>query len=170
MIESLDLFFKFRLTAFEAAFENSTRLIELLQSNRVKDILTVGTSEKVKSDKEYLDSLKISNKIDELSNIVKQKVKSNIYPLIVVQFVNGLLYLTKHYNIALNDDAYRSIYNKFLKENFRKEFYRIDVNSIKEECINKIQNKRLKSDFSSLAKKLWLQEFDNYHKIEKDER
>lgn len=151
-IESLDLFFKFRLTEFEAAFENSTKLISLLQSNRVKEILSNDTSEKLIAEKEYLDSLKITEKTDELSNIVKQKVRNNNYPLIVTQFINGLFDLTSHYKINLNDDAYRAIYNKFRTIQFKNEFYRMDIKYITEECIRKISNERLKSDFTIMAK------------------
>jgi len=163
-IESLDLFFKFRLTQFEAAFENSTKLLSLLQSNRIKEILKSENSEKLKKDKQYLDSLEIPDKMDELSNIVKQKIKSNSYPLIATQFINGLFELTSHYNIRLNDDAYRTIYNKFRRPNFKSEFYRLNMRHITDECIDKIENKRLKSDFSSMTKNLWLEDFTNYHK------
>ncbi|GGG98339.1 hypothetical protein GCM10011416_15560 [Polaribacter pacificus] len=167
-IESLDLFFKFRLTEFEAAFENSTRLIGLLQSNRIGDIFT-STSEKEKNEKEYLDSLGIKEKTRELSNIVKQKIMNNNYPLIVTQFINGLLELTKHYKIELNDDAYREIYNRLRKSNFKEELYRIDLNNILSECIDKIEDEKLKNNFLSMAKKQWISDFTNYHKSENNE-
>jgi GTPase SAR1 family protein len=167
-IESLDFYFKFRITQFEAAFENSTRLISLLQSNRIKDIFK-DSSEKEKKEREYLDSLDIKTKTEELSNIVKQKVNTNNYPLIVTQFINGLLELTKHYGITLNDDAYREIYNKLRKAVFKSELYRIDINNLIEECINKINDTKLKASFLNMAKKQWIIEFNNYHKKENNE-
>jgi hypothetical protein len=79
------------------------------------------------------------------------------------------LELTKHYGISLNDDAYREIYHKLRKAVFKSELYRIDINNLIEECINKINDTKLKASFLNMAKKQWIIEFNNYHKKENNE-
>ncbi len=168
VIDSLDLFFKFRYTVFEDKFENSTRLIEMLQTNKMKSIFTK-ESENEKDEIKYLDSLNIVEKTSELSSIVEDKIKNNLYPINVIKFINGLLELTKHYNIRLHDVAYRAIYNKLKTPSFKEKLYMIDVNNLIDECLNKIEDDKLKKSITNMVKKQWITDYKNYYKTKKDE-
>ncbi|WP_299362160.1 P-loop NTPase fold protein [Winogradskyella sp.] len=168
-IESLDLFFKFRLTEFERKFENSTKLIRLLESNRISSIL-IDNSDKNIDDKKYLDNLDFKSKTVDLSNIAKQKIKTNIYPLTSVNFINGLMELTKHYEIKLNDDAYREFFKKLKKDPFSNYIHRLNIQNILVECLDKIENSRLKESFMKILLDQWIIDFVNFSNTQRNQQ
>lgn len=170
-IDSLEVFFKFKISEFESTFENSSRLIKLIESNRIKDLFeeTIGEKNEEKekekeNDKKYLDSLELKNKQYELSQIVKQKISSTSNPVIAFKFINGVLYLTKKYDLELEYPAYREIIQNLKKG--ESHFQLIDPSSMISECVNKSKDKDLRGEFISVCKKQWLSDFESYKQKE----
>lgn len=167
-IESLDLFFKLRRSDFENKLENSVRLIKLIETNRIKDILSLDeskitdeTDNLLVNDFEFIKKFNLENKQHELSEIVIEKMRKISNPILLAKFVDGLLHLVKNKEIVLQNKAYRMIYNK-LKQN-ENNISDITPNLLIDECYDKIGNKVEKEKFRKIISKKYIEDFVNAH-------
>lgn len=169
-IESLDLFFKLRRSDFENKLENSVRLIKLIETNRVNDILKLDeskinqeTDKLLINDFDFVKNFDLENKQHELSEIVIEKMRKMANPILLAKFVDGLLHLIKYKGIELQPKAYRMIYNK-LKQN-ENNISDITPNLLLEECYSKIGNKTEREKFRKIISKKHVEDFVNAHNI-----
>ncbi len=167
-IESLNLFFKLRRSDFENKLENSVKLIKLIETNRVKDILKIDES-KIKdeidklliNDFEFIKNFDLENKQHELSQIVMEKMRKMTNPILLAKFVDGLLHLLKYKEIELKPMAYKMIYNK-LKQN-ENNISDITPKLLVDECYSKIVNKNEKEKFRKIISEKYIEDFINAH-------
>lgn len=169
-IESLDLFFKLRRSDFENKLENSVRLIKLIETNRVNDIIKLDESKlKEETDKslindfKFIKNFKLENKEHELSEIVNEKMRKMNNPILLAKFIDGLLHLLKHKEIELQPKAYRMIYNK-LKQH-ENNISNISLKLLIDECYSKIGNKAEKEKLRKVISKKHIEDFVNAHNI-----
>ena len=167
-IENLDLFFKFRLTKFEEQFENSAKLIKLIESNEIELIINSEINSKEESklvdNKAYLDTLDLENKIVGFSNIVKEKIQKNIYPVYVIQFIDSVFHLTKKYELKLNTETYRVIYQKL--EEFKDYVNILKISNLVSEGFRKVDDPYIKGKIKSLLSKVLSEDFVQTNKSE----
>jgi len=167
-IESLDLFFKLRRSDFENKLENSVRLIKLIETNRVSDIIKLDessineeTDKLLTNDFEFIKKFNLENKQHELSEIIIEKMRKMSNPILLAKFIDGLLHLLKHKEMELLPKAYRMIYNK-LKQH-ENNISDINPKLLIEECYNKIGNKIEKEKLRKVISKKHVEDFVNAH-------
>lgn len=167
-IKSLDVFFKLRKNEFDLQFENSDKLIRLIESQEIKNIVLWKEDLSTKkpnlnkigeNDMNYIDSLDIKAKEVAFNQVVKQKISKTINPVLIAKFIDGLFYLTRCYDIKLNDETYNSITTQLgLATSY---FYIINPENIIGEAHNKITKVQLKLRLLNLVKKQWVIDFVN---------
>ncbi|WP_412560903.1 P-loop NTPase fold protein [Winogradskyella sp. MIT101101] len=144
-IESLDVFFKLRRSSFEAELGNSVKLMRLLETSRIIDVINFTESKEEDStkadknlheDNSFIKNLNLKGKEDALSEIIKERLRDSKNPILLAKFINGILHLTHYKDISLDRKVYRMIYNK-LKEHGT---YVSEINPklLIEECYNKM--------------------------------
>ncbi len=169
-IESLDLFFKLRRSDFENKLENSVRLIKLIETNRISDILklkktniTEETDKLLINDFDFIEKFNLENKQSELSEIVIEKMRKMSNPILLAKFIDGLLHLLKHKEIELLPKTYRMIYNKLKQQ--ENNISDINPKLLIEECYNKIADKSEKEKLRRVIAKRHVEDFVNAHDI-----
>lgn len=162
-IESLDLFFKFRRSDFEAKFENSIRLIKLIETNKINDLLTSEDmdEETKKEDLKYLSDLNLEKKSYEFSQVVNEKLRNTNNPILITKFINGVFILTNLKSITLEEDSYRLIYSKL--EQSREHISEIEPKLLNSECFSKISSKYYEQKIKDLVTKQQVKDFITSH-------
>ena len=167
-IESLDVFFKLRRSKFEVDLGgNSVKLIKLIETNRIVDLIKPEKSNKEDSnfeeDLNFLKELNFEGKENALGNIIEERLRVSKNPILLSKFINGVLHLTHYKKLSLSNKVYRMIYNK-LKEH-GKNLSEIDPKLLIEECyintttnvdkngLKDIINKKHREDFVQAHRK-----------------
>lgn len=167
-IESLDLFFKLRRSDFENKLENSVRLIRLIETNRINQIvkldessITEETDKLLINDFDFVKNFNLDNKQHELSEIIIEKMRKMSNPILLAKFIDGLLHLLKHKEIELQPKVYRMIYNK-LKQH-ENNISEISLKLLIEQCYNKISNKTEQEKLRKVISKKHVEDFVKAH-------
>lgn len=170
IINSLDIFFKLRKSEFEEKFNNSDRLIRIIENLEIKNIvksITVKEESKIDTfktnpdDIDYLNNLNIQEKLNDFNSIIRQKLSKKINQVIISRFIDGLLFLTRYYNIKLQDQTYRGVLAK-LKE-AKHYIYTIDSENLVSQIFEKVDTVSIKNQFIKEVKKQWIDDFLNIH-------
>ncbi len=140
-IESLDVFFKLRRSKFEVDLGgNSVKLMKLIESNRIVDLIHPEKSTKedlsLEDDITFLNDLNFEGKESALGNIIEERLRVSKNPIVLSKFINGVLHLTNFKKLTLSNKVYRMIYNK-LKEH-GNNLSEIDPKLLIEECYDKM--------------------------------
>lgn len=164
MIESLDIFFKLRKSEFDIEFGNSERLIKLIQTQEINNIVSyIIADESTKlnlnkinniDDIEYVKQLNIFEKRVSFNSIVKQKLSKINNQILIAKFIDGLLSLMKYKDIEVDINTYRTLKDKLNKS--IESMYLINPDNLLTQVVDRISDKTLKNEFLKLIKDKWI--------------
>ncbi|MFW9989166.1 MAG: P-loop NTPase fold protein [Candidatus Odinarchaeota archaeon] len=118
-IESLETFYTFRITDQEKKFPNINKLIKLLDSNILEEILSDSEKEQTegqKEDLEYIKKLDLANSINSLGDILKERVRNTQNSTLLGNLLNSIFSLTRFFKLRLPKTTYEEISNKIKAE------------------------------------------------------
>jgi len=167
-IESLDVFFKLRRSKFEADLGgNSVKLIKLIETNRIVDIINSENNEKedlgFEEDFKFLNELNLIGKESALSEIINERLRVSKNPILLSKFINGTLHLTSFKKLSLDNKVYRMIYNKLKQHG--TNLSEIDPKLLIEECYNKMSTNVDKNGIKDIINTKHRQDFIEAHRI-----
>lgn len=176
-IDSLDVFFKLRKSEFDNEFDNSEKLLHLIQTQEIRKIIehiksikdgTLSLHKIDPSDLKYFTEINLKSKEEAFNHIIKQKITKTINPVLANKFIDGLLFLLQYHKIQLTKNTYQAIYNKILKS--REYLYLINPHNIISEVIQKIDDSKLNRNFLFTLKAQWLDDFKEHYTTTEESR
>ncbi|TYA74240.1 KAP family P-loop NTPase fold protein [Seonamhaeicola marinus] len=168
-IESLDLFFKLRRSKFESKIDNSVKLIKLIETDRISDVVNYknenATDKSLEDDFNYIDNLNLKNKLKIFSQIIDEKLLTINNSVLLAKFIDGLLTFTKFKEITLESKTYRTIYHKL--NVYNNHLSTINPINLIKELYDKMPNNREKPKLKKLIVKKQSDDFaESYNKKE----
>lgn len=166
-IESLDVFFKLRRSKFEIDLGgNSVKLVKLIETNRIADVINPEKSNKEDSnlndDLKFLQELNLEGKENALGKMIEERLRVSKNPILLSKFINGALHLTNFKKLSLSNNVYRMIYNK-LKEH-GNNLSEIDPKLLIEECYDKASTQVDKNGLRDIINKKHREDFIEAHR------
>ncbi|WP_298140981.1 P-loop NTPase fold protein [Flavobacterium sp.] len=175
-IDSLDVFFKLRKSEFDVDFGNSDKLIRLIQTQEINNVIGFILADesgelnlfKVNNndDINYIKDLNIAVKKTAFNSIIKQKLSKINNQILIAKFIDGLLSLMKYKDVELDINTYRTLNNKFKKG--IESMYFINPDNLLTQVIDKISDNNLKNHFLKLMKDKWIFYINSFYNDQDD--
>jgi hypothetical protein len=163
-IDSLELFYKFRKSEVENIFENSERLVKIIESNRAKKIFKNQENSDDTGDKKYLDELNLNEEVKQKSfnKLIHHKIKNNQSPTVFYQIINSFLEITKAYDIKITWEVCNELRVYLEKEKFVQTIINIDVKNIESELFLKSKELPNLNQIRNIITKQWVTDLKEF--------
>ncbi|MDT7831787.1 P-loop NTPase fold protein [Flavobacteriaceae bacterium S356] len=168
-IDSLDLFFKLRRSDFENKFENGSRLIKLIETNRIKElvgkekpIINTESDKQFNNDLEFINDFQLKDKEYEFGEILIEKMRTMTNPILLAKFIDGLLHLLEFKEIDLEAKIYRMICDKLKQSG--SNISDITPKLLITQCYNKLTNNIYKKGLRESVNERHVDDFVGHHK------
>lgn len=163
-IDSLDFFFKLRTGEFANQLKGSSRILRIIETNRINELTTIDKTANnddlevsLKNDFDFLLELEIEEKTHEFSQVINEKLRRMNNPVLIAKFVDGILFFTKFKEVRLEHKTYKMIYDKLNQH--RAYASTIDPSNLILECHDKMRVEADKKRLKKMIGEIQVQDF-----------